>query len=286
VEKSVSTVGVGNHNSRIRGINDHIRNRVGDFVVEPSCGPYLGVNAMNVRLLILAALSVALCLIGGGNAAEKTKADIEKSKAALQELGELGFIGQWKLSGDATIDGKKTVVNELWDLGWKFDKKTGDAWMVVTVKDGKFFTSAVLTYDVAKKTYLFTAKDKADTELPFVGKLVKDKLVLERKDPKSGDVYKLSLNTLSEGVRFNGEYDLQTGGKGLATRICKLTGGKEGESFAGGKKKNECCVTGGAGTIPVSFGGKTYYVCCSGCKEAFEENPKKVVEDYEKSKKK
>jgi YHS domain-containing protein len=80
--------------------------------------------------------------------------------------------------------------------------------------------------------------------------------------------------------------EFQKGGRGLADTICKLSGGKEGESFAGGKKKNECVVTGGAATIPVSYMGKTYFVCCSGCKEAFEENPKKIIEEYEKNKKK
>jgi len=242
---------------------------------------------MNLRLFVLSAISACLLVAVSGTAAEKTKADIEKSKAELQKLGELGFVGQWKLGGDATIDGKKVVINEVWEWGWKFDKKTGDAWMTITVKDGKFFTSGDLIYDLAKKSFIFTAKDKADTELPFTGKLVKDKFVLERKDAKSGDVYKFSLNTLSEGVRFSGDYEVQAGGKGLPTKIVKLTGGKEGESFAGGgKKKNECVVTGGAGTIQVSFGGKTYYVCCSGCKEAFDENPKKILEEYEKNKKK
>jgi hypothetical protein len=241
---------------------------------------------MKLRLLAIAVLMAGLLVSVGGTAAEKSKADIEKTKVALQALGELGFVGQWKLSGDATLDGKKVVVNELWEWGWKFDKKTGEGTMIIAVKDGKFFTSGDLSYDVTKKIYTFAAKDAANKDLNFTGKLVRDKFVLERKDDKTGDIYRFSLNTLSEGIRFSGVIELQAGGKGLPSTICKLSGGKEGESFAGGKKKNECCVTGGAGTIPVSYMGKTYYVCCSGCKDAFDSNPKKVVEDYEKSKKK
>jgi YHS domain-containing protein len=45
-------------------------------------------------------------------------------------------------------------------------------------------------------------------------------------------------------------------------------------------------VTGGLGTSTVSFGGKTYYVCCSGCRDEFNANPKKYVDEFEKNKKK
>jgi len=241
---------------------------------------------MKLRLFTAIALLAGLLMAVGSTAAEKSKADMEKSKKALQELGELGFVGQWKLSGDAMIDGKKVLVSEIWEWGWKFDKKTGEGWMHIKVKDGEFFTEGDLNYDVAKKQYTLKAIDKDKKPLNFTGKILRDKFIIERKDDKTGDVHKISMNTLSEGVRFAGVYELQAGGKGLANTVVKLSGGKEGESFAGGKKKNECCVTGGAATIQVSYMGKTYYVCCTGCKEAFDENPKKVVEEYEKNKKK
>jgi YHS domain-containing protein len=42
----------------------------------------------------------------------------------------------------------------------------------------------------------------------------------------------------------------------------------------------ECVVTGGKGTIPIAYKGQTYYVCCSGCKRAFDENPEKILAEY------
>ncbi len=36
-------------------------------------------------------------------------------------------------------------------------------------------------------------------------------------------------------------------------------------------------VTGGAATIAVSYGGQTYYVCCTGCRDAFTAAPEKFV---------
>ncbi len=49
-----------------------------------------------------------------------------------------------------------------------------------------------------------------------------------------------------------------------------------------------CVVTGGLGKIAVTYKGQTYYVCCSGCKDAFEENPEKILKEFEarKAKKK
>ena len=37
--------------------------------------------------------------------------------------------------------------------------------------------------------------------------------------------------------------------------------------------------------MTVSFGGKTYYVCCTGCRDAFNEDPEKFVKAFEKKKK-
>jgi len=49
-------------------------------------------------------------------------------------------------------------------------------------------------------------------------------------------------------------------------------------------KKNECIVSGGQGTITISYKGETYYVCCSGCADAFKENPEKYINEYKAKK--
>ena len=69
---------------------------------------------------------------------------------------------------------------------------------------------------------------------------------------------------------------------GLFATAFQMNGNKDGESLAGGSKKPECIVTGGAATIAVAYQGKTYFVCCSGCKDAFNENPEKFVKAAKK----
>jgi YHS domain-containing protein len=215
-------------------------------------------------------------------AAADPKADAATTKKALQEVGD--FVGQWNLTAETKETGRLTSWKETASWGWKF--KGDDARLTVEFKDGKHFTGGDLTYLPAKKLYQFTAKDKDGREQVFTGEYRRGKLTLQRTDAATGDVYRLGLNTLSEGVRFALQYEVQTGGKGLFTSVYKAAGTKEGESFAGGKaaKTNECVVTGGAGTMAVSFMGKTYYVCCSGCREEFEANPKKYIEAFERKK--
>ena len=94
----------------------------------------------------------------------------------------------------------------------------------------------------------------------------------------------MTLSTAAQGARIVGNYEKVAGGKGLGDTIYKSTGGKEGESFAGGGKKPECIVTGGAGTIAVSAMGRSFFVCCSGCRDEFNANPKKPIDEFDKNK--
>lgn len=40
-------------------------------------------------------------------------------------------------------------------------------------------------------------------------------------------------------------------------------------------------ISQGLGTTQVSYKGKSYWVCCSGCKAAFEEDPEKWIAKFE-----
>lgn len=215
--------------------------------------------------------------------AADSPADRAKAKKALQGVSE--FIGQWNLDSQARIDGKQSSWKEVNSWGWKF--QGDDAWLAVDIKDSKYFTKGALRYLPEKKQYQLTMTDTEGKEKVFVGDYKRQRLVVEHKDERTGDIHRLTMNTLSEGVRILVQYDVQAGGRGLFDNKFKAAGTKEGESFAGGKanKKPDCVVTGGAGTMPVSYMGKTYYVCCSGCREEFDANPKKYVDAYEKLKK-
>ena len=70
-------------------------------------------------------------------------------------------------------------------------------------------------------------------------------------------------------------------GKSSFRRVAEIGYTRKGKSLASnGPSGPECVVTGGAGTIRVSYKGKTYFVCCSGCQQAFNDDPEGVLADY------
>jgi YHS domain-containing protein len=239
---------------------------------------------MLLRITALAALVVGMFGIAGSPVASQESKDEKKpkpedqakAKKALQEVQD--FIGLWKLEGTQK-DGAKTVAwkeNVTWT--WKF--KDGDASIAADFAEGKgkYFTAGILRYDLEKKKYVLTLTGTDKTEQVFEGSIGKDgTLKMERKDPKTGDAYRLTLNTLADGIRFQVKFQKQDNGKGPFADLFAMNGNKDGESFAGGAKKPECIVSGGAATIAVNYAGKQYFVCCSGCRDEFNANPEKYV---------
>lgn len=206
--------------------------------------------------------------------------DDNPAKEALQALNE--FVGAWKGAGS------NLSKSENWteDLAWSWKFKGDDAWLTVQFKSGKDLSKGELRFLPEKKKYQLTAFDKKDNKEVFEGVLKKGYLTLDRVDSKSGDTMRLTMNVAGGGVRFI--YSMQRKRKGttIFSKLYQVDFNKEGESLAGGAKEKECVVTGGKGTIPVSYMGKTYYVCCSGCRDAFNENPAKIIKEYEERKKK
>jgi YHS domain-containing protein len=233
---------------------------------------------MLARLTGLTAMLVGMLTLMGASMVQKTdkaKAEDAKAKKALQDVQD--FVGLWKLEGTQKAGGKTEAWKEDVAWGWKF--KGDAAWLAVSFADGKgkYFSKGELRYLTDKKKYQLTLTGADKSEQVFEGELAKGALRLEREDAKTKDKYRLTMNTLADGVRFSLKMEKQDGGRGLFAAAYTMTGNKDGESLAGATKKPECVVTGGAATIPVMFGGVTYYVCCSGCRDAFNETPEKFV---------
>jgi major membrane immunogen (membrane-anchored lipoprotein) len=232
---------------------------------------------MRCRLTFTFALLSALLL----TASAADEKDAGAARRALQEVGE--FVGEWKGTGEVKSSGRSTFWKETLNWGWKF--KGGDAWITLEVKDGKFVTSGELRYDPEKKIYRLKVTDADRQEQTYEGKLARGRLVLERKDVETGDVHRLTVYTLADGARMVVHSELQSKGRGLFSDVFKVGATREGESIAGGGgKKTVCIVTGGLGTMPVSYMGKTYHVCCTGCRDEFNEDPKKYVDEFERGK--
>jgi hypothetical protein len=213
--------------------------------------------------------------------AGKKKTDDDEPKEGLEALQE--YIGGWK-NGQATSKAGAWTEKASWS--WRFKDK--DRWMTFDLDGSKAYKGGEVRYLADKSKYEITLIDKTGAKAVFVGEIKKNILVVERVNPDTKDTEQLKMNIAGGGDRLNYEIWVKPDGRTMFARQLQVGYTREGVTFgteAGGKKP-ECVVTGGLGTMTVSYMGQTYYVCCSGCRDAFNDNPAKIIAEYNKKKKK
>ena len=70
----------------------------------------------------------------------------------------------------------------------------------------------------------------------------------------------------------------------LLVSLAEIGYTRQGSNFGKGSTGPECIVTGGFGSMKVEYQGQTYYVCCTGCRDLFNDDPEAVLADYRKRK--
>ena len=81
-------------------------------------------------------------------------------------------------------------------------------------------------------------------------------------------------------IRYTMAHDLKEAGSIQFTRLIEVGLTRDGESLAGAATTSErpkCIVTGGAATMTMSYQGRTFPICCTGCRDEFNENPEKYI---------
>lgn len=208
-----------------------------------------------------------------------------KVKEALRELQD--FIGGWDGNGQTKI--KPGPRDPIWKetIQWNWRFKGDDIWLSVDFKDAKFLKNAEIRYLADKKKYELTGTPvEGKDKLVFEGKFEKGNLEFLRNDAKTNEVQRIRMATAAEGIRFMYYVDRKTKAGTIWKLEYQIASNRQGESLGKKEKGPECVVSGGLGTTPVSYMGETFYVCCSGCADAFRENPKKFVDEFKSKKKK
>jgi hypothetical protein len=228
-------------------------------------------------------VAVALtCVVGlvfsaaGQNPAPPAKS----SREALQPLGDL--VGSWRGTGSpfgSREEQQKGFWVETLSCGWKF--KGTDAWLTLAFDKSKHLASGELRFLPDKNVYQITLKTLAGQELVYRGAFADKVLTLATDDESERFVV-----TLLHDNRFLYRKDVRPEGKKAYTKLWQVGATREGVPFAAGSGQPECIVTGGLGTSTVTFQGKTYYVCCTGCRDEFNADPAKYVKDFEAKKSK
>jgi hypothetical protein len=232
-------------------------------------------------------LLFGLALALGPLALPATAADKDDRAVKMEALQALNdYIGDWNGTGDVANarPGSKTLWSETVSWAWRF--KGEDVWLVMRIKDGKLFKSGVLRYLPDDKKYELTLTNAKDKKLVYQGAIKDEIFTLERVDPDTKDTHRLTMNLAGDGIRLIYKAARKPAGKTLYKEEYMVACGKVGESLGAKEKKNLCVVSGGLGTSTVTYKGQTYYLCCSGCRDAFNENPEKYIKEFEAKKNK
>jgi hypothetical protein len=106
-------------------------------------------------------------------------------------------------------------------------------------------------------------------------------------DPANWIIHDRAEYSLLHHNRHLYRFETRPAGTTVAfTKKYQVGATKEGVAFADVPKGPECIVSGGLGTMKVLYKGKEYYVCCSGCRDEFRENPEKYIKEAEAKAKK
>ena len=226
-------------------------------------GRFLAFGATVVSLL--ATLSAA------GSADEEVPAPFARFES---------MVGGWKGTAQPTANRLKGWP-EKHSWAWKFARGV-PVGMTIAVEGGKVFTRGELTFDPKANRYTLAATDPSGKPVVFAGVPTSDGkgLVLDRTRPTPEGKQRLTIRPNASGIRYTMLVDLQAPGAPQYKNSLTVGLTKEGEAFAaGGEAANlpKCILTGGAASMTASFNGKSYPVCCTGCRDEFNENPEKYV---------
>jgi hypothetical protein len=209
-------------------------------------------------------------------------------KEALHPFNVL--VGSWRGSGSPEGTREERAAG-AWDetIAWSWKFKDQNAWLAVTFTKGKHFTKGELRYTPDKDTkdapprFTLTLTGTDKSTATFVGELTnKGKvLTLTRVGGPAGEEQRLVFSLLHHNRHLYRFETRPAGTKVAFTKQYQVGATKEGVAFADVPKGPECIVSGGLGTIKVSYKGKDYWVCCSGCRDEFKADPEKYIKEAE-----
>jgi YHS domain-containing protein len=235
---------------------------------------------------VAASLSMAVVLGSWVLADEPVDRDIPPAWAPLEFL-----VGPWNgqaMPKDSAQSFRGWPETHTWAWIFTKGKPTG---MSVAIRGGKVLSAGKLTFDPARKRYRLegTAATPPAGPVAFEGALdasgktlVLDEVAAAKRGSSEagGARVRLSFRPNSNFIRYTMRVDRKEAGAVQFHPTIEVGLTKEGESLAGGSSASErpkCIVTGGAAAMTLTYQGQTFPICCSGCRDEFNENPEKYI---------
>ena len=205
------------------------------------------------------------------------KALTPASRAAIQQALEEfnGLIGGWRGSAQPVRNSTKGAWSEKAE--WVWDIKKEAISLQYNIKDGQALQSARLTFEPEQKSYHLVATLPDKSIRRYSGKLVENKLVLDSEPDATDYVHRITVTQLND-KRTLVLFEKRPSGGERYSRVVEVGYTREGTTLAiEGAGEPVCIVSGGKGTMKITYKGKTYWVCCTGCRDAFNDDPEGII---------
>jgi YHS domain-containing protein len=208
-----------------------------------------------------------------------------QSKSVTGRTGNLqplnALIGQWRGTGQPKRGSRRGAWQETTVCRWDF---SGDNPVVLLeAKKGRQFQELRLAISTSEKRLQLTQRISEQENRVYEGQMPDvwpAKLQLETAAEDDGSSYRCTIEQLSD-IRLVVLFERRATATGSYRRVAGIGYTRSGHKLAESSgNQRECIVTGGKGTIAVKHKGKTWYVCCEGCRQAFEDSPDEIIADY------
>lgn len=209
---------------------------------------------------------------------------LARDKRALAPLQT--YVGGWRGVGLLKRGSNAGAWTESFEWAWRFQK--GRAELVAQLHDDKYYKQLRLQPGEKPGQFVLLASGHVDEQAAppqqFTGALKDDVLIVAALKPAPERPARISVRLVAGGDRMLVLYEQQIA-EGVYARLAEIGSTRKGSSFAKNAASGpQCVVTGGLGTIAVTHDGQTYYVCCTGCRDLFLEDPQGVLAEYRERK--
>lgn len=242
---------------------------------------FLSRRFSSLTALLMASVVVVSRPPHAADSPEKTIAP-QAAVAALQPFQKL--IGEWRGIGQPQRGSNRGSWQETASAVWNL--KSDPAGIRWQSAEGKLWQSWLLAPGDEQHPFQLILQVDDQTERRYAGKLEGARLILETAATPQNEVHRLTFTWLGND-RTLILAEKRGAQQSFYQRVAEVAYQRQGTRLAA-KDGNgpECVVTGGLGTIAVTHEGKTYYLCCTGCRDAFNDDPVGILKEWAERQKK
>lgn len=166
--------------------------------------------------------------------------------------------------------------------GWEFENNRAE--IVFDTADGKYYVEGRIQASKKPGVYHLVAllPDAKKTER-FTGGVNKSGYLVFRADKVvENRPAEISFRQVARGKRMVMLLQRRVGDTDQYARIAEIGYTRKGSGFAKRSTADLCVVTGGVANSAIEYKGKKYPICCTGCRDAFRDDPEGVLAEHRK----